>query len=269
VTRFDRDTAVAPLGAGRYGARMDTAWWIQRGPNGGYVAATIVRAMEAELAAAAGPGGVGSRQLRSLTVHYLAAPPEGDVEIAVTIERAGRSLSTLSARMSDGERTLALALAAFASPYPGADAYELARPPAEAPDEMPPAPTDAPMAFARNFRMLPVLGEWPFSSGEEPSTGGWMQLAEDRPLDAALVVALSDAWFPAPFTRLDAPTAAPTIDLTVHVRAALPLDNQPVLGEFSSSTLRDGFFEEDGTMFTADGTLLAQSRQLALLLPAR
>jgi acyl-CoA thioesterase len=265
VTRFDRDTAVAALGGGRYGARMDRAWWIQRGPNGGYVAATIVRAMEAELAAA---GGADGRQLRSLTVHYLAAPAEGDVEIAVTVERAGRNLSTLSARMSAGDRTLALALAAFASPYPGADAYERSRAPAQAPDEMPPAPEDAPMPFARNFRMLPVLGEWPFARGEDPHTGGWMQLAEDRPLDAALVVALADSWFPAPFTRLDAPTAAPTIDLTVHVRAALPLASQPVLGEFSSSTLRDGFFEEDGTLFCADGTLLAQSRQLALLLPA-
>ena len=124
------------------------------------------------------------------------------------------------------------------------------------------------MAFARNFRMLPVLGEWPFTSGEEPRTGGWMQLAEDRPLDAALVVALSDAWFPAPFTRLDGPTAAPTIDLSVHIRAALPLEAQPVLAEFSSSTLRDGFFEEDGTLFAADGSLVAHSRQLALLLPS-
>jgi acyl-CoA thioesterase len=114
--------------------------------------------------------------------------------------------------------------------------------------------------------VVPELGPWPFTGSEEPRTGGWLQLAEDRPLDAALVVALADAWFPTAFTRLDGPAAAPTIDLTVHVRAALPLDSQPVLGQFESTTLRDGFFEEDGRLFAADGALLAQSRQLALLL---
>jgi acyl-CoA thioesterase len=41
----------------------------------------------------------------------------------------------------------------------------------------------------------------------------------------------------------------------------------PVLARFSSSTSHDGFFEEDGAIWAPDGTLLAQSRQLALLIP--
>jgi hypothetical protein len=35
----------------------------------------------------------------------------------------------------------------------------------------------------------------------------------------------------------------------------------------SSKLLADGFFEEDGVVWAADGTVLAQSRQLALLMP--
>ena len=70
----------------------------------------------------------------------------------------------------------------------------------------------------------------------------------------------------------DAPSAAPTIDLTVHFRApeaVLALDpGAPVLARFTSSTSAGGFFEEDGAMWSPDGTLLAQSRQLALLFPA-
>jgi hypothetical protein len=89
---------------------------------------------------------------------------------------------------------------------------------------------------------------------------------DEHPVDAALVVALTDAWIPAPFVVKREPFAAPTIDLTVHIRAPLPLPPQPVLGEFTSTVSRDGFFEEDGLLWTPDGRLLAQSRQLALAL---
>ncbi|MDJ0787244.1 MAG: thioesterase family protein, partial [Myxococcota bacterium] len=49
ATRFDRDTAVSHLGDGRYEARLDRGWWIIRGPNGGYLAAILTRAMQARV----------------------------------------------------------------------------------------------------------------------------------------------------------------------------------------------------------------------------
>ena len=36
---------------------------------------------------------------------------------------------------------------------------------------------------------------------------------------------------------------------------------------FRSTLLHEGFFEEDGVIWAADGTVLAQSRQLAILMP--
>jgi acyl-CoA thioesterase len=246
--------------------RFDGAWWVERGPNGGYVGAALVRAMEAELADP-------SRQLRSITIHYTAAPHEGEAEVLVRAERTGRRLSTLSARLTAGEKLLALALAAFAEPYTGAAEYHEAVPnagPVAAPAQMPepPGPEHPVPPFSHNFRMLPVAGAMPFGGDPdaELESGGWLELAEPRPIDAALVVALADSWWPVPFGRLDRVAGAPTIDLTVHVRASVPRDHGPVLGEFRSSVLRDGFFEEDGRLFLPDGTLLAQSRQLALLL---
>ena len=44
-SRFDRDTAVTALPDGRLEATMSPGWWIERGPNGGYVAAVVLRAL--------------------------------------------------------------------------------------------------------------------------------------------------------------------------------------------------------------------------------
>src|SRR5690606_22479013 len=85
-TRFDTDTAVTPLGDGRYRARMDKSWWIIAGPNGGYVAATILRAVLAEVAEKA-PAEGAERRARSATFHYLRPPQEGEVEVEVTLDR--------------------------------------------------------------------------------------------------------------------------------------------------------------------------------------
>jgi acyl-CoA thioesterase len=167
---------------------------------------------------------------------------------------------------------LPLAVGAFAPELPGAADYAGRPPPAPPPEEI------APLAFRPG--MLPVLGRFetrpalgapPLSGADEALAGGWLRFAEPRPLDAIALAMYADAWMPAPFARLRAPVAAPTIDLTVHFRApaaaaALPPE-EPVLAVFRSSTAAGGFFEEDGELWSRHGVLLAHSRQLALLTP--
>jgi acyl-CoA thioesterase len=262
LTGFDRDTAAEPLGGGRYRVRFDPAWRVVRGPNGGYVAAVLVRAIRAEV----GEG----RPLRSLTVHYLSAPQEAEAEVEVRVERAGRSLTTVSVRCDQDGRTIALALAALATAYPAAlERADAAMPDVPAPEAIaPPAarPGFDPPPFARNFELRPALGWAPFSGGEHALTGGWIRFRDERPLDEAALVALCDAWWPALFSVVEQPLVAPTIDLTVHLRAELPRPHDDVLLEARSDVVRDGFVEEDVRIFARDGTLLAQSRQLALAL---
>jgi acyl-CoA thioesterase len=76
---------------------------------------------------------------------------------------------------------------------------------------------------------------------------------------------MSDAWFPAPWPRLRRLAPAPTIELTVHFRAPLPLPDTLLLGRFRTALVRDGFFDEDGALWAPDGSLVARSRQLGLL----
>ena len=207
TTRFDRDTEVHQLersaGVTRYQGRIDSGWWVVRGPNGGYVAALVLRA----LANSAGA----DRAPRSLTVHYT-APPE--------------------------------ACASFASMIPMHDRYD--------------------------YRF--AIGALPGAGMDRALVGGWIRSAEHRVADAALVAAFTDAWPPACFAwarERDGLGPVPTVDLTIHFRRDLPLANAApddfYLAVFRSRFAEQGFVEEDGEVWSRDGMLLAQSRQLAVI----
>jgi acyl-CoA thioesterase len=263
MSEFDHTTAIEPLGDGAFAGAMDTGWWILRGPNGGYVAALLLRALTA---AAADDG----RAPRSLTVHFVAPPAEGPVRIETRVERTGRSVTSLSARMTQEGKLLALGLAAFSTPWPGHHDFDGLEPPdAGAPGEGRAPRGDGLPPVVSRWDMRGAIGSGPFVGADEAVTGGWLRLAEPRVADALVVAAMTDAWFPAVFTRLTEPAGLPTIDLTIHFRAPLPLagamPDDWLLAVFRSRLGRDGFVEEDGEIWSADGELLAQSRQLALM----
>jgi acyl-CoA thioesterase len=266
TTELDRDTAVTAVGDGLWRATISDQWAVPRGPNGGYIAALMLRAMLAAVDDEA-------RAPRSLTLHYLRPPrPGAEATVHTTIERAGRTLTTVTARLLQDDQPMVLGIGAFAGDFPTVADY--ATPP---PDVGPPgelhtldaAPGVPPIAL--RTAMAPLFGPAPMSGGDEAVVGGWLRLAEPRVADAVAVAFYADAWLPSPFARLTAPAPAPTIDLTIHFRARLPHPSMspedPVLARFSSSTSHGGFFEEDGLIWAPDGTLLAQSRQLALLIP--
>jgi acyl-CoA thioesterase len=245
---------------------MDRGWWIERGPNGGYVAAVVLRALMAEVG---DPG----RSPRSMTVHYLAPPAEGPVEVQVTIERSGRSLTFCSARLFQGDRLLATALAAFAPGMDGPSFDDLVPPVVPAPDTLEIMPSRFPdgslIAMRERYEYRWALGGPPFSEQPDALVGGWIRLREPRPYDAPLIAAITDAWIPPIFTKSSVRMGVPTVDLTIHFRS--PVEDlaatDHVLCAFRSKVASNGFVEEDGEVWSADGRLLAQSRQLALLLP--
>ena len=264
VHPFDLDTEVKELGDGRFAAEMSERWWVEKGPNGGYVAAVMLRAIQRAVAIERAP--------RSLTVQFPRAPAAGPVEIAVEVEREGRTVTFLSARMEQGGELQATALAVLADDLDASGFAELRMPAVEPPEELySPDPEQVPgmPTMMRNYSMRPALGDAAFSGGP-PHSGVWMRAREPRLLDAPLAAAILDAWFPAPFVRLERPVPAPTIDYTVHFRAPLPepgaAAEDPYLATFRAGLARGGFFEEDGELWSRDGQLLAHSRQLALLL---
>jgi len=269
---FERDTAVRVIE--RAPARtlleadVSPAWRAGRGPHGGYLAAMLLRALAQSVEEA-------SRAARSLTIHFARAPQPGPVSIATATEREGRSLSTLSARMEQDGALIALALSAFSRPWSGPELAE-----AQMPDVAPPDPERRPGGlvehgappFTQNIVLQPRIGGLPFTDSEQPmESGGWLGLAEPRPVDAAALAFYSDALIPSPFMRTRRVGPAPTLDLTVHFCTPTPREPSPdplelCLVHTRASLLHEGFFVEDGTIWATDGTLLAQSRQLAILM---
>lgn len=264
-TAFDRDTAVTPLGAGAFAARSSPDWNAPFGANGGYMASIVLRAMEAELDDA-------TRPARSITLHYLRPPQAGELAVEVTVERAGRNLTTLSARVLQSGRVCILALGAFSGDFPEAERFTAPMPQVAPPEAIEPwkvRPEQPPIAHRIEFRG--AIGPLPYTGADEALTGGWMRMEDPQPLDAAALALYADAWLPAAFTRLTGPLAAPTIDLTIHFRdpaaALLVPPGDAVLGVFRSDYAAGGFVEEDGELWSPDGVLLAHCRQLALLQP--
>lgn len=269
LTKFDRDTAVWPDGDA-FAAEVAPDWRAGRGPHGGYLAAMLLRALIESVADPA-------REPRSLTIHYASAPEPGPVQITTTIEREGRSLSTLSARMHQGEELVALVLAAFSVPWAGPEISDV-----QMPDVEPPDPSRGGLKlmkhgpeFARHIVLQPRMQGRPFSGTEQPmEIRAWMGLADARPIDALSLAFFSDALIPAPYMRMREWFAVPTVDLTVHFRARMRAEpgadpHELCLAQTTTELVHDGFFVEDGMIWASDGTLLAHSRQLAIVIPFR
>ncbi len=261
--RFDTDTAVWPGSSGSFETRIDPGWWVVAGPNGGYIAALLLRALTLAQ-------GDPARSPRSLTIHYTAPPKAGPASIETRVERTGRSLTTVSGRLLQAGKLLALALAAFSTPREGVEFSDLRMPEVLPPDRCP--AWEKRIEIHDRYDQRWAIGAPPFSGSEHALAGGWIRFPEPRVLDPLAVAAFADAFPPAVFSRLrdlSLTGGVPTIDLTIHFRSSLPAPEAApdayALAVFQSRVARNGFVEEDGEIWTRDGVLIAQSRQLALL----
>ncbi len=285
-TDFERDTAVEALGDGRFRARISPTWWIVMGPNGGYVAAIVLRAA---VAAVADP----ARRPISATFHYLRPPAEGEVELDVTVERSGRTVSNVSVRMTQDGRLLVLALVALGVPREGALSFDetgsdLASGLPLRPDgspvprwsEIAPNPIDPErdIPMRSHYDMRWGFGSLPFAGGPDATadSAGWLRLDRSPPVDEAVLVAMADAWMPPVFSRTTEQLAVPTVDLTVHFRgrpadglSALAADSEEAAWcfvRFASPVARDGYLVEHGSVWDSTGRLVADVRQLAVVM---
>jgi acyl-CoA thioesterase len=264
TSTFDRDTELAPGVDGVLEGSISDRWNARGGPHGGYLAALILRGMMSAL-------GDATRAPLTLTVQFVRQPAVGPVTLHPAVERTGRSLTSISARLAQGGAIVALAVSSFATRISGLDYDERPMPQVEGPwDDRHSVTSDQAPPFVRNFVLQPRF-EWPFQGEATPMVaGGWTGLPRRRPLDAPAIALFSDAWFPPPYTRLASPAPSPTISLSVYFRARLPRPEAEhddlCLARFETRLVRDGCFQSEGAIWAQDGRVLAESHQLQLLL---
>jgi hypothetical protein len=264
-SEFDRDTAVVLRAPGVHDANLSAGWTIAGALNGGYLLATLARALADTLPH---PHPV------SVSGYYLTPPTPGPAEIRTETVRAGRTLSTGQASLvqyaADGSAVERIrVLASYGDLGAQADSVRTsAVPPVVPPWERCVGREDAPATATTGFDALdrygmkvdPATAGWavgaPSGKGE---VRGWFALLDGREPDPLALLLAVDALPPTAY-ELGFAGWTPTVELTVHVRA-LPAPGRLRVVKVTRN-LAGGFLEEDAEVWDTKDRLVAQSRQL-------
>jgi acyl-CoA thioesterase len=258
--RFDEETRLDPAGDGVWRGHVSPAWNIGANPNGGYLMAIAVSALQRAVPRHPDP--------LSATVHYL-KPGLGDrpCEVRVAVLRSGRQLSTLRATLvQDGEARLEV-LAAMGDLGAGAEPRlsvpAPATPPPDACEQRSGGEQGVVLSLLGRVEVRLRPDEAKAGAAGRAEVGGWIRFVDGREPDPLAALLFADAFPPAVFGLMGAVGWVPTVELTVQVR------RRPgpgwMLGRFVTTDLADGRLIEDGLLWDAQGRLVAQSRQLALV----
>ena len=253
-----------------YDVAVGAGWQIGSGVNGGMLLALLGSALRTTFA------GDGHPDPLSVTGYFLSAARPGPGVVRTGVLRTGRSMSTGSAslvQVEDGrevERVTALATYGDLAGLPG-EVRTTAVPPDLPPPEQCLSTADAPptdmehAAFLDrvDLRLDPACVGW--AVGKPSGRGviqGWLRLADPREPDPVMLLLAADALPPVTFD-LGLFGWTPTLELTVHVRAA-PAPGWLRLSH-TTRVAAEGLFDEECEVWDAEGRLVAQARQLALV----
>lgn len=258
------DASAVHGGDGRWQGTIPDGWDIRGITNGGFIMAMATRAMEAES---------DGRELISATGNFVNPGTSGPVEIVVEPLKSGRSLSTMTATVSSGGKSLVYVTSVYAHPdrpKPDDDLAIGGPPELPSPDDCIRATPDEdrefppPLTGKIDLRVHPddasALEEQP---GNRPLIRGWFRLLDDEPIDGHGVVLATDCFPPAIFNSPYPTGWTPTIELAIQVREPHPTGW--LACRFETRFVTGGMLEEDGQLWDEQGRLVALSRQLALV----
>jgi acyl-CoA thioesterase len=266
TTAFRRAMALGKVRDGLRHGRIDASWHQGRGAFGGLLAALALEAMGADVADP-------ERAPRSLTIHFCAPASEGPFELTTEIVRAGSRVTTALARVVREGKVTTLATASFCKSRDRGERHFAARMPAFPPArEVPSFSRAIPGVppFVAHFDHRYLGPPFPFSGATRAEVAAWVRLVEPEPHDAATAALLVDVLPPAISAKFDAPRPLASVDFRVDFLERFPLAgvsaDDHLLVAITSRWADDGYTEELRDLWTADGRLVAQCRQLIALM---
>lgn len=256
-----------------FAAEVPEAWAQGRAVYGGLLAALGYRAARRLIGAdERGPEAPPERAARAVLTSFIGPVAPGRVEVETRLLRSGRAVTQVLATLSQEGDALALVQVVFGAARESAALVAgPPRPPAPAPESVPPLPFVAGLtpAFTRFFDYRPTQGRLPFTGAAEALLGGHFRLRDvGASLDAVeLALALGDAW-PAPvlpLLRRPAPASSLTWSLELVAPPAGAERPDPAgywFFEARADASAEGYAQEGARLWRPDGSLAAASRQL-------
>jgi acyl-CoA thioesterase len=258
---FDADTRIERVGAGTYTADVTDRFTALTGtPNGGYLLALCLRALGDELP---------FPDPLVASASFLRPPATAPAEIRTDVARAGRRTATGEARLLQDGREAVRVVATFTDlRAAGGRTLVLADPPRlPAPEQLASLLGGGSLPGVNITQHVEYRAAQPPGWAEGRPSGApalefWMRFKGGRDADPTALAFLVDAAAPAVLEIGE--QASATMQLTVHLRA------RPAPGwlacRVSTRFVIGGYHEEDFEIWDSEGRLVAQSRQLALLL---
>ena len=274
---FDEDSRVVAAGAaGAFTAELTGRWNGTAGAvNGGYMLATCIRALAL---------GMPFPDPIVVSGFFLRRGAAGPATVRTSVIRSGRTMAFGESALSQDGKDVVRATAAFtglggtgqdgtAQDGTGQDGtgqdgpvFLDGTPPAlPPPAECIGVPVGsfglASIAERIEFRSAELPGWFRGQPSGRPASEFWMRFADGREADLLSLLLLVDSTAP---SVLELGAGSTTIQLTVHLRA------HPAPGwlacRATTRFVSRGYHEEDFEVWDSAGTLVAQSRQLALIL---
>jgi hypothetical protein len=226
---FEQACQLEARGDGVYEGVLGRTWWGNVAQNGGYVLALALATFERELDDA-------DKQALRITLDYHRPVLDGEVRIEVDVVRRGRTTSGGSLRIWSAGK----------------------------------------LACVDKNREFPLYGNvrrWSrFAEAAGPHgarVGGWVQQVVPEVIDHRWLAFLVDLWWPAAYKAWGENLVTQTVDMGYHGRASLPVETlapgTPLLVVHTARSSVNGFVDEDCEIWSPDGVLLGQGRQLFIV----